>query len=130
MSAKSSNTIFNQWDDLGLPLTRGTGTVQRAVINAASSGNNTLVAAVTAKKIKVLGVLVIVSGDVDLRFESNAGGTALTGVMSLATDGNGFVLPTALPPYHWFETAAGALLNLELSAGVQVSGCITYTEEA
>jgi len=105
-------------------------TVKRAAISAASSGNNTLVTAVAGKKIKVLGIILVVSGDVDVRLESGADGTALTGVISLAADGNGFVLPVAPIGYHWVETAAAALLNLELSAAVQVSGVLVYHEEA
>lgn len=106
-------------------------TVLRAAISAASSGDNTLVAAAASGlKIKVLGMILIGAGDVDVAFESGAGGTALTGDMSLAADGNGFVLPVAPIGYHWFETAAATLLNLELSAAVQVSGCIVYHVEA
>lgn len=105
-------------------------TIQRAVISASTSGDNTLVAAVTGKKIKVLAVILVVSGDVDVRFESGAGGSALTGIISLAQDGNGFILPSTLPGFHWFETAAGELLNLELSDAVQVSGCLLYYSEA
>ena len=104
-------------------------TVQRAVISSGSSGNNTLVAAGT-DKIKVLGMVLVVGGDVVVRLESGADGTALTGVISLAADGNGFVLPVAPIGYHWFETAAATLLNLELSTAVQVSGALVYHEEA
>lgn len=106
-------------------------TISRAAISAASSGDNTIVAAAAAGiKIKVLAVLLVVSGDVDVRFEDGAGGTALTGVISLAADGNGFVLPLAFPGFHWLETSAATLLNLELSGAVQVSGCIVYYQEA
>lgn len=108
----------------------GGHTILRAAISAASSGDNTLVAAVTGKKIKVLGIWMIASGDVDVRLESGAGGTALTGVASLAADGNGYVLPMSRPGLHWFETAAAALLNLELSGAVQVSGSLVYYAEA
>jgi hypothetical protein len=108
----------------------GGKTILRAAISAASSGDNTVVAAVASKKIKVLEVVLIAAGDVDVRFESAAGGTALTGVMSLAADGNGFVAPMATPGLHHFETAAAALLNLELSAAVQVSGWLVYYTEA
>lgn len=106
-----------------------TQTILRAAVSAASSGNNTVVAAVSGEKIKVLSVILIVSGDVDVRLESDADGTALTGVMSLASDGNGFVLPPAPIGLHWVETVAGELLNLELSDAIQVSGCITYYTE-
>jgi len=107
-----------------------TVTIQRAAISVATSGDNTLVAAVAGKKIKVLSVKLIVSGAVDLCFESGAGGEALTGVMSMAQDGNGFVLPATQPGFHWFETAAGQALNLDLSDAVQVSGCLSYYTEA
>lgn len=105
-------------------------TVLRAAISASTSGDNTLVAAVAGKKTKVLGLVLIASGDVDVRLESGAGGTALTGVISLAADGNGFVLPMALPGMHWLETGVNTLLNLELSAAVQVSGLIVYEQSA
>jgi len=106
------------------------GTIKRAIISGATSGNNTLIAAVSGKKIKVLSLILVATGDVDVRFEDGAGGTALTGVMSLAADGNGFVLPPALPGYHWMETSVNTLLNMELSDAVQCSGCIVYYEEA
>ena len=102
--------------------------IKRAVISAATSGNNTLVAAVTGKKICVLGMLLVATADVDVRLESGADGTALTGVMEMAAAGNGFVLPMSTVGYHWVETAAGSLLNLELSGAVQVSGLLVYYE--
>lgn len=107
-----------------------TGTILRAAISAAGAGDNTIVAAGAGGiQTKVLGLLLVVSDDVDIRFENGAGGAALTGVMSLAADGNGFVLPMAMPGYHWWETSAATVLNLELSAAVQVSGCIIYYQE-
>lgn len=106
-------------------------TILRAAISAASSGDNTIIAAAGAStKNKILSVMLIAAGAVDVRFESGAGGTALTGVISLMTN-SGFILPApANPDNHWFQTADNALLNLELSAAVQVSGCITYYQEA
>lgn len=96
-----------------------------AVIDAATLGDNTLVAAVTGKKIRVLALFVVSAGTTTARFESGAGGTALTGQMTLAVN-TGFVLP--FNPLGWFETAAGSLLNLELSAAVSVDGSLTYIE--
>jgi hypothetical protein len=101
--------------------------VKRAVIDFAGSGNNTLVAAVTAKKIRVLSVTLVVAGAVTVRFESGAGGTALTGQMSLAANG-GFDAP--FNPHGHFQTAAGELLNLELSDAVSADGWLTYVEVA
>ena len=106
--------------------------VKRAVINCGTSGDNELVAAVTGKKIKVLGVVLFPAGDVSIRFESGAGGTALTGVMPL----NGasgmkdrLILTPVAPGLHYFETASGGSLNLELSGAVDVDGFLLYVVE-
>jgi len=105
-------------------------TRKSAAISAASSGDNTLVAALASNKTKVVGLFLVAAGDVNVRLEDGAGGTALTGVISL-TANNGFVLPLAAhPDLHWFETSVNTLLNLELSAAVQVSGALVYYQEA
>lgn len=96
-----------------------------AVINASASGDNTLVAAVTSKKIRVLAAFLVAAGTVNTRFESGAGGTALTGQMPLVAN-TGFVLPFC--PAGWFETASNTLLNLELSAAIAVHGSLVYIE--
>jgi hypothetical protein len=105
-------------------------TIKRAVISCPTSGNNTIVAAVADKKIKVLSVCLVAAAAVTVRFESGADGTALTGVMSLDAK-SGFVLNApADPNCHWFETGVNTLLNLELGGAVQVSGMLAYYEEA
>lgn len=96
-----------------------------AVIDAATSGDNTLVASVAGKKIRVVALFLVAAGTVNARFESGAGGTALTGQMNLVAN-SGFSLP--FNPVGWFETAATTLLNLELSAAISVDGCLTYVE--
>ena len=104
----------------------GSAVVKYAVIDAASSGDNTLVSAVTGKKIRVLSAFLVASNTVTVRFESGASGTALTGQMVLTSPSDGFTLP--FNPCGWFETATAALLNLELSGAVSVDGCLTYIE--
>ncbi len=99
--------------------------VQYAAIAAAASGDNTLVAAVTGRKIRVVSLYMVASAAVTARFESGAGGTALSGQMQLAANG---VLELPYNPAGWFETAAGALLNLELSAATSVDGGLSYVE--
>lgn len=95
------------------------------VIDAATSGNNTLLSAQGASnKIRVHSCFLIAAGTVTARFESGADGTALTGQMNLVAN-SGFVLP--FNPVGWFETAANTLLNLELSAAVSVDGSFQYT---
>lgn len=124
----------------GNPATANTGqaycgsneiaTVKYAVIDEASSGDNTVVAAVTGRKIRVLSYVLIPTGDVVVRFESGAGGTALTGQINLLEE-DGLVTSSVninCSPHGCFETAAGALLNLELSAAVSVDGHLTYIE--
>lgn len=95
-----------------------------AAIDAATSGENTIVAAVAGKKIRVLALHLTMTGTtVTIRFEDGAGGTALTGQMQ-PTQGNSITLP--FNPMGWFETTAGALLNMELSGAQSVDGCLTY----
>ena len=96
-----------------------------AVIDASSSGDNTIVAAVSGKKIRVVSGILVSGGTVNVRFESGAAGTALTGQMNLVAN-TGFIIPFV--PIGNFETATNTLLNLELSAGVAVDGWITYVE--
>ena len=96
-----------------------------AKIDGATSGNNTLVAAVSGKKIRVISLFVVSAGIVNVRFEDGAGGTALTGQMNLVAN-TGFALP--YNPGGWFETTAATLLNMELSAAISVDGSLSYIE--
>lgn len=105
--------------------TQSSKPIRRAVIDVATSGDNTIVAAIASTKIRVLAVVLVAAGAVTVRFESGAGGTALTGQMSLAANG-GFA--SGFNPVGHFETAAGSLLNLELSGAVSVDGWIVYQE--
>jgi hypothetical protein len=99
--------------------------VQYAAIAAATGGENTLLAAVAGKRIRVHSCVLVASGGANsARFESAAGGTALTGIMDIIDNGQ-LVLPHN--PAGWFQTVAGELLNLELSAGTAVGGHFTYT---
>lgn len=99
--------------------------IKYAVIDDATSGDNEIVAAVTSKKIRVLAVWLVSAGTVTTRWESGAGGTALTGQATLAVN-TGYALP--FNPVGWFETAKGVALNLELSAAVSVDGSLVYVE--
>lgn len=97
-----------------------------AIIDAATNGDNTLVAAVAAKKIRVLaGSLTMTGTAVTIRFESGAGGTALTGQM---TPAQGQTIPLPFCPVGHFETAVNTLLNLELGGAQSVDGWLVYVE--
>jgi hypothetical protein len=93
-----------------------------ASINALAGGDNTLVAAVIGKRIRVLRYVLIVAGPVSLKFRS--GVTDLTGLMGFLAGGMG----GGYCPVGHFETAAGQPLVLNLSAGVAVTGCLTFIE--
>ena len=94
-------------------------------INAASSGDNTLLAAAgSSNKIRVLALNIVVGAAVNVRLESGTGGTAMTGIYEFNGKGDGIVLPFS--PIGWFETAANTLLNLELSGAVSVDGSFVY----
>lgn len=104
--------------------------VKYAPVAAASSGANTLLAAVTGKKIRVLSLALIGAAAVNLYFTSAAAGAVIfggsTNKIAIAAAGDGFVLP--LNEHGWFETVAGELLNMNLSGAVVVSGGFTYIE--
>lgn len=94
-----------------------------AAIAASGSGNNTIVAAVTSKKIRVLALSMMASAAVNGKFQSGAGGTDISGLYYMAANG-GIILP--FNPAGWFETASGVLLNLNLSSANAVGGSLTY----
>jgi len=100
-----------------------------AAIAAATSGDNTLVAAVTSKKIRVLALCVVAGAAGNIYFTSAVGGTVIfggsTNKINLAING-GFVLPYS--PVGWFETSSGHLLNMNASSTGPFSGGLTYIE--
>lgn len=89
--------------------------------------DNTLVAAQTGKRIIVHQLFLIVASAVNVRFESNTSGTALTGQMNFGANG-GMALP--FNEKGWFETNQGELLNMELSSTVSVDGALKYSVRA
>lgn len=101
-------------------------TPKYAAISAATSGaSNTLVAAVTSKKITVLKWHIIASGGaVNVKFQSN-GSTDLTGLMNLVANQP---ISGAYCPVGHFQSAAGESLSINLSGAVQVSGYLVYLE--
>ena len=102
----------------------GNAPIKFAKISAASSGANTLVAAVASKKIRVLGYVLVAAGAVNVNFED--GTTDISGVMNLPANGGVSFAGGRVAPA--FETTANTLLGLTLSAAVQVSGHLAYIE--
>lgn len=98
-----------------------------AVINASSSGSNTIVAAVTNKRIRVLSYVMIAAGDVTATWRSAS--TAISGGMALATNGGAAPAAgqsTAAGLVGQFQTEPGEALNLNLSAAIAVGGHLVY----
>ena len=98
--------------------------VKYAYVDATGSGNTEVVAAVSGKKIRVLGVHVHAITAVTVHLES-----ATTQISSDAAVGatSGWVENVSLP-YGWFETVAGAALNINLSGAVATGINIVYLE--
>lgn len=94
-----------------------------ATIAASTSGASSLVGAVTAKQIRVLGLAVMANGTVNVKFQSHTTPTDETGLFYLIAN-TGFVLP--YNPLGWFQTVAGEQLDINLSGAVAVGGCLVY----
>ena len=115
--------------DYGMPLATdkmfaGTTslTPQFASIAVSASGDNSIVAAVTSKIIRVLSLKITANGAVNAKWRSAT--TDVTGLSYFAAAGDGEVLP--FNPLGWFQTASGVALQVNLSAGVAVGGHLTY----
>lgn len=98
--------------------------VKRASISIASSGANTVVAALASGKIRVISASFVVAAAVSVQFRSGAS-NVLSGAMSFAQNG-GLLLP--VNPFGWYQTNNAELLNLQLGGAVQVSGGLQYIE--
>lgn len=104
-------------------VTLNTPTRKYALIDANSSGNTQVVAAVSGKRIRVVAYAVVSSGTVNVRFRSGST-TNLTGAMRLVEAGGvAHAFEGGL-----FQTDVGEALNINLSANTQVGGYVVYEE--
>ena len=93
-------------------------------IRASASGNTTVVAADTTKKIKVLSYTFVAGGTVDTIWRSGST-TILSGTMSWVANTGVSTAPGTT--YSWImETAINEALILNLSANVAVGGHLSY----
>lgn len=97
------------------------GPIKRAAINVASSGDNTVVAAVTGTKIVVTHYFIMPASAVTVTWKS--GSTEITGNIQLAANGGG---NDSSPDEGLFETAEGEALILNLGGAVAVDGYLVY----
>lgn len=98
--------------------------IKRQVITNKSGSAAAIIAAVTGKKISVLALAICVDGAAvgDVNFDSAT--TIIFGPMELAQN-HPFQL--AMNEHGWFETAASAALNADISAG-SIDGVVVYAE--
>lgn len=99
------------------------GVIHHLPVSTAASGDTTLLAAVTGKRLMVLSYILDAGGAVSVKFKG--GSTDLTGAMPLAANGT---LTGSKSDVGHFATAAGEALILNLSTNVQVSGHVTVLE--
>ncbi|NOY41184.1 MAG: hypothetical protein GXP26_05025 [Planctomycetes bacterium] len=98
------------------------GAIRFAKIDASTSGDNTLVAAVSGKQLRLLGLVLVASGAVSVQLKS--GSTEISGPMALATNG----ILEGHAGWGLMETVAGEALVLNLSGAVAVGGWLTFQE--
>lgn len=102
--------------------------MQTAAIAASASGDNTIVAAVSGKRIKVVAFHLSFSAPVNAKWKSGAG-TDLSGLYygGTATSSIGEAAPMlAAKQQAHFETERGEALVLNLSGAVPVGGHVLY----
>jgi hypothetical protein len=95
-----------------------------AAVASSSSGNNEVVALVSAKKIRVLCWIITASAAVNFKWRSAS--TDKTGLFYAAAAGGG--AGQSFNPLGHFETASGEALNLNLSGATAVGGQVCYVE--
>ena len=88
----------------------------------AASGDQTILSAVSGKKIRVLGYALVTDTASALTWESG-GSTAISGAMTFAANGG-----IAAPPSKWgyIETLDGESLVLNVGTAATVGGHVTY----
>ncbi len=101
--------------------------IKSADINDGSSGDNTIIAAVSGKRIAVLGILLVAVGTVNMEWWDGAAGTKITGDVN-AQAREGYVLPVGSPTSFWWIGTTNTALVLNLSAAIAVDGLVTYRE--
>lgn len=93
--------------------------INRAFVNATSSGNTAVVVAQGASiRIRVLAVFIMTTTAVSIKFQSAANDVSAT--YSVAANG-GFVMPETT--HGWFQTNANEALNINLSGAATNVGC-------
>lgn len=115
-------TPANPLPVVSVPLT---GDLSELIINFNSTGENIVVPGVASQVGRIYKIFFVVSAATTLTFKSSAGGTALTGAMSMLANG-GFALDLDSKP--WFTTIASGDFIISQTGTAQVSGRVYYTQ--
>ena len=100
---------------------------QTAVISANAATDNEVVAAVTGKRIVVLGYQIANGAGSAQAVTWKSGSTARTGAMSLPSSvGGALTAPVCSHNRAWLATDPGSALNLTLSGATAVGGVVVY----
>jgi hypothetical protein len=92
-------------------------------ITASAMGVTNLVAAQAGKSIRVLQVMLVSNGAVNVKFQSHVSPTDLTGLFYLVAN-TGF--SSGYSPVGQFQTTSGEALDINLSGAVAVGGYLSY----
>lgn len=95
----------------------------RSSISASSSGDNTVIAAVSGKQIAIYALDLSLASGTTVTLK--CGSTSLTGAMTLRAYSKSLLLPA--PPY--WVCAANTAFVINLGSGVQASGAVWYTQQ-
>lgn len=104
-----------------------TGDYSSASVNVSASGETALVAATASQSIRLMALFIVFAAACTVKFRDGAGGTDLTGDMTMKPGGSIVLDPSGEP---WLKTTNGNAFVMVLSAAVQVSGRIQYTKSA
>lgn len=100
-------------------------TFKTVAINAAAAADREAVGGIASTVINVHGYVIMTdSTGGTFRWESAAGGTALSGIFILPA-GKELILPFS--KVAWFKTTAGQALSMEVGAGA-IDGHLIYSE--
>lgn len=96
-----------------------------ALIDVASAGDNTLVAATAGQTIRIHKLFFVCDAAVNIYFRNGTAGAALTGTMKFGAGGS-MVLDFDTDP--WFVTSAGNAFVVNLSGAYGIRGKLHYTK--
>jgi len=110
---------------MAITLLKRGGTIAEAVIDTASSGDNTLVAAVTGQTIRLYKIVLYANAANTVILKDGAS-TKLMGNIDLPAKA-GYVIDNDSSGHCPFTCTVSNALVLNLSAATQVSGRVWYT---